>query len=92
MSSPKKGATGRKAKLKNDMVAKRLEGEGWESAKKRSGLPPVNGHTGIFAYHEDDCWCSLGGWPCVREGFVWSCCGNTDRNSQCTSTGKHTKK
>ena len=93
MSSPKKGATGGKAKPKNDMVAKRLEGECWEGARRVSGLPPVNGHTGIFAYHMDDCMCSMGGWPCNREGSIWSCCGSIDRDSQCTSsTGKKTKK
>ena len=87
MSSSKKGETGEKAKAKNDMVAERLEGACWEGATKVSGLPPVNGHTGIFAFHADDCMCSLAGWPCARQRSIWSCCGSTDRNSQCTNTG-----
>ena len=88
MSSTKKGAS--EGKAKNDRIAKRLEGECWEAATKVSGLSPVNGHTGIFAFHFDDCMCSMAGWPCNREGSIWSCCGSTDRNSHCTKTGKKT--
>ena len=87
MSSERnKKSIGGKTKQTNDVVAKRLEGEYWESARKVSGLPPVNGHTGIFAYHADDCLCSMAGWPCFRDGSIWSCCGSTDKNSQCTKT------
>mgnify|MGYP002803392003 len=88
MSSSDKGTSGKKSKPKNDMVAKRLQGECWEGARKVSGLPPVNGHTGIFAFHCDDCMCSMAGWSCNRDGSIWSCCGSTDRDSHCANTSK----
>ena len=69
-------------------VQKRLKGEVWEGAKKRSGLPPVNGHTGIFGYHMDDCLCGMAGWPCFRDGSIWSCCGSTDVNSKCSKSNE----
>ena len=58
--------------------------EHWEAADVRQGRAPVSGHTGIFAYHCDDCLCSMGVWPCLRDGSIWSCCGSTDRYSRCT--------
>lgn len=60
-----------------------VEMVGWEASNKRSNKKPVNGHTGIYAYHCDDCWCSIGGWPCMRDGYIWSCCGSSERYSQC---------
>ena len=65
-------------KASKDEVKRQLKGEVWEA------LPPVNGHTGIFAYHMDDCLCGMGGWPCFRDGSVSRCCGSTDVNSKCS--------
>lgn len=56
----------------------------WEAANPRSKRRPVNGHTGIFAYHADDCLCGMAGWPCCRDGRIWSCCGETEKYCKCT--------
>ena len=74
-------------KASKEEVKRRLKGEIWEGANKREGLPPVNGHTGIFAYHCDDCLCGMAGWPCFRDGSIWSCCASTDVNSKCLKAG-----
>ena len=66
-----------------------LKEEVWERVgNKHSNLPPINGHTGVFAYHMDDCMCSMAGWPCYRDGLIWSCCGSTDKNSYCPNAEK----
>ncbi|WP_411027275.1 hypothetical protein, partial [Salmonella sp. s54925] len=47
--------------------SRRMEEVVCESAgDQRSDLPPIHGHTGIFAYHMDDCLCGMAGWPCYR--------------------------
>ena len=69
----------------------KVKEELWEAVKKTSG-PPVNGHTGVYAFHFDDCMCSLGGWPCSREGQIWSCCGQTEKYCRCTKTKDTNKK
>lgn len=78
---------GAKAETKS-VGSRKLERQVWEGAKKVTDLPPINGHTGIFAYHMDDCLCSMGGWPCFRDGDIWSCCGSTDMNSHCSKADK----
>ncbi|KAL9975522.1 hypothetical protein ACROYT_G012691 [Oculina patagonica] len=65
----------------------------WEAiTDARSNRPPVNGHTGVYAYHCDDCMCGMGGWPCFRDGCIWSCCAETEKYSRCTKSGKQEKK
>ncbi len=56
----------------------------WESVQKPKRDTAVNGHFGVYAYHCDDCMCSMGDWPCKRDGEIWSCCGQTTRYSHCT--------
>lgn len=64
---------------------KKVESHYWEAVMDpRSKRQPVNGHTGIYAYHCDDCMCGMGGWPCSRDGHIWSCCGQTDKYCHCT--------
>ncbi len=46
-------------------------------------------HTGRWEHHDDDCWCVLGGHYCNRDGFVWSCCGATTQDSECTAPNMH---
>lgn len=66
--------------------------EYWESCSKTGDKDkPVNGHTGVYAYHCDDCWCSMGGWPCNRDGCVWSCCGQAVRYCRCPKEGDSKK-
>ena len=66
----------------------------WEATDVRrklsqTSMRPVNGHKGIFAYHCDDCMCSLlGEWRCYRDGCIWSCCGSLERYSCCPIDGK----
>jgi len=38
---------------------------------------------GTYDYHDDDCRCSG---PCVRDGYVWSCCGAFAEASSCAGT------
>ncbi len=61
-----------------------VKGVNWESSSSRSRNPPVNGHSGIFAFHYDDCMCSMGNWPCNRDGWIWSCCGSLEKYCRCT--------
>ena len=45
-------------------------------------------HFGSWSYHEDDCWCMMGGDAyCNRGGYVWSCCGATVELSSCAGKG-----
>ena len=59
--------------------------EYWEGCRDRdkNRNNPVNGHRGVYAYHCDDCWCSMGGWNCNRDGMIWSCCGSTTKDCFC---------
>jgi len=57
----------------------------WARTEVREGRPAVNGHTGVLAIHDPECWCEVGGWPCNRGGLVWSCCGQTTRYCFCTA-------
>jgi len=71
----------------------KVRGCSWEGSHKRQNRPPVNGHTGIYAYHHDDCMCGLAGWYCYRDGHVWSCCGQTEKYCMCANTqSKRSKK
>lgn len=71
----------------------KVRGCSWEGSHKRQNRPPVNGHTGIYAYHHDDCMCGLAGWYCFRDGHVWSCCGQTEKYCMCANTqSKRSKK
>ena len=57
--------------------------EYWESVTDRRDRAPVNGHRGVYAYHNDDCRCGMYDNHCNRDGHVWSCCGSTQRYSRC---------
>ena len=47
-------------------------------------------HTGTYDYHDDDCWCCIGGGFCCRDGRCWSCCGAFSKDSTCAGKGnKH---
>lgn len=46
-------------------------------------------HSGTYDYHDDDCWCVMGGGYCNRDGFVWSCCGATKKDSECSGDKMH---
>ncbi len=46
-------------------------------------------HKGKWEYHDDDCWCVMGDRYCNRGGPVWSCCGATVKNSECSSPNMH---
>lgn len=58
--------------------------EMWEAVHKTHRQQLVNGHIGVYAYHCDDCMCGMGGWPCYRDGSIWSCCGQTEKYCRCT--------
>ena len=61
----------------------------WEGCDRdKNWDKPVNGHRGVFAYHFDDCRCSMGGWRCNRDGRIWSCCGSTSKNCFCPEAQK----
>ncbi len=60
-----------------------VEQEYWEHVRKPTTKKPVNGHLGVYAYHNDDCRCIMGGHYCNRDGYVWSCCGATERYCHC---------
>lgn len=65
----------------------------WESLERDAcygNKPDELGHTGVYAFHYDDCCCSMGGHYCNREGSIWSCCGQTDRHARCTATSERT--
>lgn len=62
----------------------KVKNEAWEGCRKVTNRRPVNKHTGVYAYHCDDCLCSMGGWPCFRDGRIWSCCGQTEKYCMCT--------
>lgn len=65
----------------------------WEGVSDtRAKRQPVNGHTGVYAYHCDDCMCGMGGWPCYRDGSIWSCCGQIEKYCHCTKDKEATKK
>ena len=64
----------------------KVEEDTWEAVKTPQRKKPVNGHTGVFAYHFDDCMCGMAGWPCSRDGSIWSCFGETDKYCRCTKT------
>lgn len=69
----------------------KVRGEYWEACKKPLNRKPVNNHTGVYAFHADDCMCGMAGWPCFRQGHIWSCCGSTEKYSKCagqTTKGK----
>lgn len=65
---------------------KKVQTHLWEKANPRVKRNPVNGHTGIYAYHCDDCMCGMAGWPCYRDGHIWSCCGETEKYCKCTGS------
>lgn len=50
---------------------------------KKRALP----HMGSYKYHDDDCWCCMGGGFCNRDGYVWSCCGAFTKKSSCAGRG-----
>lgn len=39
----------------------KVEEDTWEAVKTPQRKKPVNGHTGVFAYHFDDCMCGMAG-------------------------------
>jgi hypothetical protein len=67
---------------------KKVKEEYWEAVDPHRKRPAVNKHTGVYAYHADDCMCGMAGWPCFREGSVWSCCGQTEKYCKCTKEKK----
>jgi len=47
-------------------------------------------HSGEWSYHDDDCWCVMGGRKyCNRDGYVWSCCGACKEDSECSAPKAH---
>lgn len=46
-------------------------------------------HTGKWEYHDDDCWCVMGGRYCNRGGGIWSCCGAIVKDSECSAPDMH---
>lgn len=48
-----------------------------------------NSHTGSWRYHDDDCRCTWVERYCNRDGWVWSCCGACQEDSDCTGTVMH---
>ena len=62
----------------------KVKEEYWEAVNKTKRSRKVNGHNGVYAYHCDDCMCGMGGWPCCRDGFIWSCCGQTEKYCKCS--------
>ena len=50
-------------------------------------------HTGKYEWHDDDCLCKLMGIEyCNRNGYVWSCCGETEKDVPCRlKSSKKTK-
>lgn len=60
----------------------------WESLEKHAchgNRPGALGHTGVYAFHHDDCRCSMGGHQGNPEGSVRSCCGQTARDARRTA-------
>ena len=46
-------------------------------------------HTGSWQYHVDDCRCSWADLYCNRDGWIWSCCGSTQKDSDCSGDVMH---
>lgn len=69
---------------------KKVEVHAWEAVDVSAPREKVNGHSGMFAYHEDDCHCLIAGWPCSQYG-VWSCCGETKKYCCCTKKSSRPK-